>query len=305
MPPIDEQPLINENQPLQRYYGTLESRIGYRLVLGGTRHFGFYTPGSYWPFPIGSALRAMEDHLIESLGLEQGSKVLDAGCGVGHVAIHLAKKGYCVQGIDVVDHHIVKARRNVEAEGLQGIVTVTKGDYHHLNAFADGSFDGAYTMETFVHATQPEVAAAEFFRVIRPGGSLAMYEYDHVDFSNEEKWVGKSWAEINKYTAMPANDRFKQGVLEDILEEAGFEEVVVRDLSDNIVPMMRFFYILAFIPYMIIAFLGLKHMFANTVAGYEGYVYRDAVRYIVVSARKPLVGEISGGEEAPVRKRDY
>lgn len=297
MPSIEEEPLINKNQPLQDYYATLESRIGYRLMLGGTRHFGFYTSGSYWPFPIGRALRAMEDHLIKNLDLEEGSRVLDAGCGVGHVAIHLAKKGYCVQGIDVVDHHIVKARRNIKAEGLEGVLAVTKGDYHHLDAFADGSFDGAYTMETFVHATHPEVAAAEFFRVIRPGGSLAMYEYDHVDFSDAREDVSSSWTNINKYTAMPANDRFKRGVLEGILEEVGFEEVVVTDLSENVVPMMRLFYIVAFIPYFIIAFLGLKHRFANTVAGYEGYVNRDAVRYIAISARKPLLNGVTKFKE--------
>jgi len=302
MPSADAVPLINKNQPLQPYYAAFESRIEYRLVLGGTRHFGFYTPGTYWPFPIGKALRAMEDNLIGTLTLEKGSKVLDAGCGVGHVAIHLAEAGYRVHGIDVVDHHIVKARYNIKAEGLEGKVTVTKGDYHHLNAFADGSFDGAYTMETFVHATEPEVAAAEFFRVIRPGGSLAMYEYDHVDFSTQTEEVSSSWTTINKYTAMPANDQFKQGVLKSILEEAGFEDVVVKDLSENVLPMLRMFYLLAFIPYLIIAFLGLKARFINTVAGYEGYVYRDATRYIAVSAKKPPTSvEIDSSEGKKVR----
>ena len=120
----------------------------------------------------------MEDHLIAPLALEKGPKVLDAGCGVRHVAIHLAKKGYRVYGIDVLEHHLVKSRRNIKAERLEGKITVSKGDYHHLEAFADESSDGAYTMETFVHATEPEAAAAEFFCVLRPGGSLAMYEYD-------------------------------------------------------------------------------------------------------------------------------
>lgn len=151
---VDE-PLINKNKSLQDYYASLESRIGYRLVLGGTRHFGFYSHDTYWPFPINAALRAMEDHLIATLSLEKGSKILDAGCGVGHVAIHLANQGYNVHGIDVVDHHFVKARRNIKSQGLERNVTITKGDYHHLNAFADSSFDGAYTMETFVHATDP------------------------------------------------------------------------------------------------------------------------------------------------------
>lgn len=256
-------------------------------MLGGTRHFGYYSSKSWWPFPINKALRDMEDHLIDNLGLEKGSKVLDAGCGVGHVSIHLAECGYQMEGIDVIDHHIVKARRNVKARGLEGRVTINKGDYHHLDAFADGSFDGAFTMETFVHATEPELAAAEFFRILRPGGSLALYEYDHPDFSTQSKEASSSWQSINKYAAMPANDRFQTGVLEGILEDVGFENVVVTDLSDNVIPMLRLFYLLAFIPYTIIAFLGLKSRFVNTVAGYEGYVYRDSARYIAVSAKKP------------------
>ncbi|TAQ86121.1 hypothetical protein B7494_g5557 [Chlorociboria aeruginascens] len=288
--------------PVRHYYSKLESRIGYRLVLGGTRHFGFYAPGSYWPFPIGKALRAMEDSLIGTLGLEKGSKVLDAGCGVGHVAIHLAEGGYRVHGIDIMDHHIAQARNNIKAKGLQANISISKGDYHYLNKFTDASFDGAYTMETFVHATEPSVAAAEFFRVIRPGGSLAMYEYDHVDFSTQPEEVSKSWTTINTYAAMPANHHFRQGVLEGILEEAGFEDVTVKDLSQNVLPMMRLFFLLAFIPYHIIAFLRLKSYFPNTVAGYEGYVYRDAVRYIAVFAKKKGLdcrrGPTKGREEA-------
>jgi ubiquinone/menaquinone biosynthesis C-methylase UbiE len=202
--------------------------------------------------------------------------------------MHLARNGYRVHGIDVTDHHIFKAQKYVKAEGLEGKVAITKGDYHHLEAFADGSFDGAYTMETFVHATEPEVAVAEFFRVIRPGGSLAMYEYDHLDFDTQPKEIKDSWATINKYASMPANNRFVRGVLEGILEEAGFENITVEDLSENVLPMARMFYILAFIPYMIIAFLGLQAYFANTVAGYVSYAYRGPVRYIAVTAKKPL-----------------
>lgn len=34
-----------------RYYDRGESRIGYRLLLGGTKHFGYYEPGeSMWNF---------------------------------------------------------------------------------------------------------------------------------------------------------------------------------------------------------------------------------------------------------------
>jgi hypothetical protein len=38
------------------------------------------------------------------------------------------------------------------------------------------------------------------------------------------------------------------------------------------------------------------------VAGYEGYVYRDAVRYISVSGKKPLAaGEVEPSEEKKLR----
>lgn len=56
----EARPLINENPELQSYYQSLESRVGYRLVLGGTRHFGYWyvrmlfiaSPGSKHHFEV-------------------------------------------------------------------------------------------------------------------------------------------------------------------------------------------------------------------------------------------------------------
>lgn len=90
---------------------------------------------------------------------------------------------------------------------------------------------------------------------------------------------------------MPAHERFTRGVLEGILKEAGFEEIIVEDLSDNVLPMLRMFYVLAFVPFLIISCLELQPFFINTVAGYKGYIYRHTARYIAISARKPLVNE--------------
>lgn len=61
-------------------------------LLGGTRHFGYWEKDTYWPFPIGQALRRIETRLFDSLKLQEG-QVLNAGCGVGHVAIHMLGKG--------------------------------------------------------------------------------------------------------------------------------------------------------------------------------------------------------------------
>ena len=298
----DHEPLINPNQSLQSYYASLESRIGYRLVLGGTRHFGYYEKDKYWPFPINVALRAMEDHLFDTLGLQKGAQVLDAGCGDGYVSIHLAQRGLRMQGIDVVDRHLQKARHNVKKAGLENAITVRKMDYHHLDGFAEDGFDGAYTMETFVHATDPETSLAEFYRVLKPGGTIALYEYDHSNLSSAPSDLQNSMKQINKYASMPANAMFDKGVLEKMMTEAGFVDVRVRDLTTNITPMLRLFFFLAYIPFLIVKFLGLQAWFVNSTAGVEAYRGREFVRYVAVSAKKPPTAS-SRKEELRERKK--
>ncbi|KAJ5219258.1 uncharacterized protein N7498_001357 [Penicillium cinerascens] len=286
----DEQPLIDKNPQLQSYYHSLESRLGYRLVLGGTRHFGYYEHDTWWPFPLGRSLRAMEDKLAASLELERGSYVLDAGCGVSHVAIHLASAhGLKIQGIDIVDHHIIKSKRNVARAGFsEDQISVRKMDYHHLDSFKDGTFDGVYTMETFVHATDPQSVLGNFYRVLRPGGRIALFEYEHELLSNpEEQSLVLSMKKINDIAAMPTNTVSQPGVFKQMLEDAGFIDVVVRDYSSNIQPMTRFFYLLAYIPFLIVTLLGLEHLFINTIAGVESYRGRQHWRYVAISASKP------------------
>ncbi|EOD51431.1 putative methyltransferase type 11 protein [Neofusicoccum parvum UCRNP2] len=288
-PDSEREPLINSNPQLQSYYLSLESRIGYRLLLGGTRHFGYYEHDTYWPFPLGRALRAMEDKMAASLGLSPGAYVLDAGCGIGHVAIHLAKQhGYRIQGIDIVDHHLVKARKNIAQSGLpKGQVEMRRMDYHHLETLDEQSFDGVYTMETFVHATDPNAVLAGFHRILRPGGRLSLFEYDHNFLEDSPNDMAVSMRKINNFAAMPTNALSHPGVFKGMLEDAGFTDVVVRDYSENIKPMTRLFFLIAYIPFLIITFLRLEKYFINTVAGVESYRGHGQWRYVAISATKP------------------
>ena len=163
---------------VDEYYHRLESRIGYRLILGGTRHFGYYKPGTWWPFPINQALRAMEKQLYETLGLQKNALLLDAGAGVGNVAIYMAKKQLRVKAIDLLDMHLQWARENVKSRGEGDSVEILKMNFEHLT-FKDQEFDGAYTMETLVHSRDPDKAMREFYRVLKSGGTLVHIEYEH------------------------------------------------------------------------------------------------------------------------------
>jgi ubiquinone/menaquinone biosynthesis C-methylase UbiE len=228
----------------------------------------------------------MEDHLYHSLGLESGAQVLDAGCGIGHVAIHLAKKGLRVHCVDLVDRHVKRAKSNVAGAGLCHVITVRKGNFQDLNDFSSDTLDGVYTMETLVHATDPAQALGEFFRVLKPGGSLALYEYDN-DLKTQPQSVHDAAAKINKYSAMPANTMFSEGTLVALLEGAGFEDITVKDLSVHIWPMLRLFFVFAYIPYLLITLLGLAPWFVSTFSAVHAYRGRHYWRYVAVTARKP------------------
>lgn len=270
---MDEQkePLINHNTSLQSYYASWETRLGFRLVLGGTKHYGYYQPNAKWPFPITAALRRMEDHLFNSMKLQPGARVLEGGCGASHVAMHFASKGMQVYGIDIVENHVRWAQQCVKDRGFAKSVTVCLMDYHHLE-LPDKSFDGVYTIEALCHATDPEKVLGEFFRVLKPGGSIALYDFHRLQPNTEgvSSDFLKSLDKFSRRTAMPAWEIFQDGVLQSMLERQGFTDVVAEDLSENIKPMVTLFYIMAYIPFLIIRFLGLEAWFLNTQAGFLG-----------------------------------
>lgn len=238
--------------------------------------------------------------MAEVLALPPGSHVLDAGCGVGHVALRMAQThGLRVSGIDIIDHHLEKARRNIDRSGLpKGTITVRKMDYHHLESLAEQSLDGIYTMETFVHATDPETALAGFRRLLRPGGRVVLFEYDHeLVTESMPKELVTNFRQINQYGACPTFGSSERDVFKRMLEDAGFEDVVVRDFSENVRPMMRLFWVLAIIPYILVRLLGLERYFINTIIAVAGYRGRDHWRFVGISATNP------GGKIEPVESK--
>ncbi|KAI0517861.1 S-adenosyl-L-methionine-dependent methyltransferase [Xylaria bambusicola] len=306
----EPKPEINPNPRLQSYYASLESVLGYDLLLGGTRHFGYYDdPKSYNPFPISRSLRRMEEQLFQTLRVRASARVLDAGCGNGHVARYMAGKELNVTAIDVVERHVRKAKKTARklaaTKKAKGSIEVRHMDYHHLDTLDSAAFDGVYTMETLVHATDPAKVLAGFLRVLKPGGRLAMHEYDNVleeveadaaenggDKKTPNTRLRRAMRQVNEWSAMPTNAVSSPGAFKRMLEDAGFEEVQVRDLSDHIRPMTRFFYVLAIVPFLLISLLGLERYFINTVAGVGAYRGYGFWRYVQIEARKPGEGAL-------------
>lgn len=255
----------------------MESRLGYWILLGNARHCGFWQPGMWWPFPIARAQRAMEGKLYSRLGLQNGSTVLDAGAGSGIVAAYMAERGLTVHGVDLTPLHVRQAQRNTRGRALERQVTISLGDYHDLSDFLDESFDGIYTMETFVHADDPRKVLRNFKRLLKPDGVLVLHEADF-------HWDSDLLQEVLRLSH--CQNTLKEGTYEQLLVEAGFEEITVEDLSEDVLPLGRLSGWLGAVPYELMHLFGVRHRFTNVLAGVEAYRHRDQGRYISVRAVK-------------------
>jgi sterol 24-C-methyltransferase len=56
-----------------------------------------------------------------------------------------------------------------------------------------------------------------------------------------------------------------------MLEDIGFKNVKVEDLSHNIEPILRLFFTITYLPFLLIWLFGLKKRFINTISGIEAY----------------------------------
>jgi ubiquinone/menaquinone biosynthesis C-methylase UbiE len=270
------------------YYNTRESKQGYMLFLKGTKHFGYYNPGDRsWQF--NKALRQMEALLAQKLALPKGAKVLDAGCGMGDVASYLAKNQELnIEGIDILDFNIKEAKKRITERGLADKINVQIMSYGNMQ-FDDSVFDGAYTMETFVHSDNPEKALSEFYRVLKPGGKLVMFEYSRDPDEAMSSKAAKDIADMNRLAAMPAFQQFTHGVLEARLQGAGFKDIHVEDISAHMMPMVKVFSYVAYVPVMVLSLLGMRHKLINGFSGVILWKHRKHFRYNVYTATKPLI----------------
>jgi SAM-dependent methyltransferase len=110
--------------------------------------------------------------LLAAASVGPGTRVLDVATGPGWVAAQAAERGASVVGVDVAEAMI--ARAHSAYPGLE----FRRADAHEL-PFADAAFDAVVGNLAIMHLSRPERAMAEFVRVLRPGGWLALTAWAH------------------------------------------------------------------------------------------------------------------------------
>jgi ubiquinone/menaquinone biosynthesis C-methylase UbiE len=107
-----------------------------------------------------------------------GARVLEVGCGPGHLSIRLAcQYGLDVTGVDLDPAMIERARANADrtSDGDERRPSFVVGDVASL-AFPDGSFDLVVSTLSMHHWADPTAGLAEIGRALRPEGRALVWD---------------------------------------------------------------------------------------------------------------------------------
>jgi ubiquinone/menaquinone biosynthesis C-methylase UbiE len=107
----------------------------------------------------------------------ENARVLEVGCGTGAATRALARRRgvAAVVGVDPSPVFLAKAR---ELAAELPRVNFQEGDVRALE-FDDGAFDVAIAHTCLTHGPGPDKALRELFRVLKAGGSLAVFDGDY------------------------------------------------------------------------------------------------------------------------------
>ena len=175
-------------------------------------HLGFY-PVQNKKIDFREAKVKFVHELVKWSGLDKlpkGSRILDVGCGIGGSSRILSEYyGFNVTGITISPAQVKRARE-LTPFGLNCNFQVM--DALDLK-FADGSFDGVWSVEAGAHMNDKAKFADEMLRTLRPGGYLALADWNSRDLMQSppsfienivlkqllEQWVHPDFISINEF----------------------------------------------------------------------------------------------------------
>ncbi len=131
---------------------------------------------------LAARLEPAAQELLDACAISAGQEVLDVAAGNGNLAVLAAREGAAVVASDIAPSQVELGRMRTETEGLDV-------EWHEADAealpFEDARFDCAASVFGAMFAPQPEVAARELFRVVRPGNTVGMANWPPDGFQGE------------------------------------------------------------------------------------------------------------------------
>ena len=179
--------------------------------------------------PGGAALTERLGHLV---GLTPDSLVLDVASGKGTSAVLVAERfGCAVVGVDLSAQNAVHATAEAGRLGLAGRLRFEVGDAEQL-PLAEASVDAIICECAFCTFPDKPVAAAEFARVLKPGGRVGLSDITRApgppgELADLMAWIAclADARPADAYTAW--------------LTDAGFTNATIEEHDEALMEMIR------------------------------------------------------------------
>lgn len=224
---------------IRAYYD--ETWLDYRFLWLSPRnlavHFGYWDERTRGH---AESLVNMNRLLASRIGIHEGQRVLDAGCGVGGSSQWLAKTfAVSVMGITPVASQVARARYFARRERLSKRVRFAQEDYTRTS-FPDASFDVIWAVESICHAPDKRLFLREARRLLRPGGRLGIVEYMRFDrpYTDANEALLTSWLSGWAIPDIATHDEWQRWT-----REAGFTDVTIENIAAGVEPSLRRLYL--------------------------------------------------------------
>lgn len=154
--------------------------------------------------------------------LPKGSRILDIGCGIGGSARILARDyNFDVLGITISPLQVRRAQELTPEDSTCRFEVMDALDLQLEN----GSFDGVWSVEAGPHIPDKQLYADEMLRVLRPGGVLAVADWNRRDIQKKKydfleelvlrqllnQWAHPEFSTINAFQKNLSNSAYSAG----------------------------------------------------------------------------------------------
>ncbi len=182
----DKESVIEHGNKAIRYYHDETCGLYLRGWNRDHIHFGLFEPGEC-PEPnewfseseaVARAVVRMVETTVAPAEIQARHHVVDAGCGVGGAAIHLARTRGCkVTGVNIVDLHLEIAGGKAAEAGLDRLVSFEWADCSRRLPFPDNSVDVVLNIESACHYIDRSAFLREVHRILKPSGKIVATDW--------------------------------------------------------------------------------------------------------------------------------